>query len=271
MHFSSALLLLLGGYASAEVVKDGSTCTVTPLSATTKRGEIEDRQARVDDTPQILDAFKQCGTDGTINFMEGTYNIRQVMDTSNLHNVDINIYGKFLWSADNLQYWIQNTFPVTYAGLHTSWLLGGTNISLRGHGKALFDGNGQVWIDENKNGSNRQGRPINLTIWKASNVFVDGITWRQSQFWHTFVAHSQNVTMTNLDMNTTSNSQYSSVNTDGFDSWNSKDVYLRNWTVTCGDVSIIPVKSMRVRGKSESSTNKNTIGLYLCQGQQHKY
>ncbi|KAG4217668.1 hypothetical protein PC116_g33852, partial [Phytophthora cactorum] len=41
--------------------------------------------------------------------------------------------------------------------------------------------------------------------------------------------------MTNLDMNSTSNSQWSTVNTDGTDTWNSKDVFIKNWTVTCGD------------------------------------
>lgn len=54
---------------------------------------------------------------------------------------------------------------------------------------------------------------------------------------HTFVAHSENVTMTNLDMNSTSNSQWKTVNTDGTDTWNSKDVIISNWTVSCGDVS----------------------------------
>lgn len=43
--------------------------------------------------------------------------------------------------------------------------------------------------------------------------------------------------MTNLDMNSTSNSQWSTVNTDGVDTWNSKDIVISNWTVTCGDVS----------------------------------
>jgi hypothetical protein len=58
---------------------------------------------------------------------------------------------------------------------------------------------------------------------------------------HTFVAYSQNITMTNLDMNATSNSQYNTVNTDGFDSWNSKDIVIKNWVVTCGDVSPPPL------------------------------
>jgi polygalacturonase len=217
--FAAALQRTLG-----DVVKAGSTCTVTPSGST-------------DDTPQILSAFRQCAMDSSIIFKEGTYNIRQVMETTSFRNVSIDIYGKWVWSADNLQYWVANTLPVTYANLYTAWKFGGTNVSIRGHGKALFDGNGQVWIDENKNGSNRRGRPINFTIWRGTNIFVDGITWRQAQFWHTFVAYSQNVTMTNLDMNTTSNSQWSSVNTDGVDTWNSKDVFIRNWVVTSGDVS----------------------------------
>jgi galacturan 1,4-alpha-galacturonidase len=43
--------------------------------------------------------------------------------------------------------------------------------------------------------------------------------------------------MTNLDMNATSSSRWGTVNTDGFDSWNSQDIVLRNWVVTCGDVN----------------------------------
>jgi hypothetical protein len=42
--------------------------------------------------------------------------------------------------------------------------------------------------------------------------------------------------MTNLDMNATSTSQWNTVNTDGFDSWNSKDIVIKNWVVKCGDV-----------------------------------
>jgi hypothetical protein len=304
------VLLLLPTAPSAAIVKRGSTCTVTPLSATTKPrrsiGSVHpaardidfevtssdspepvapqwpasgryprpapsegsrprreplvpietlsqyfkdeeqlidrsllrrDAAATADDTPQILEAFQKCGKDGTIIFTEGTFNVRQVMNTTNLSNCDISIHGKFVWSADNIAYWLQSTYSVTYAGRSTAWLFGGENVSMRGYGKALFDGNGQVWIDQNRNNANQNGRPISLTVWKGTNIYIDGITWRQSQFWHTFIAHSQNVTMTNLDMNTTSKSQWKAVNTDGTDTWNSKDIVISNWTVTCGDVS----------------------------------
>ncbi len=135
------------------------------------------RQNRVDDTPQILSAFSQCGKDGVIILREGTYYIRQVMDTTNLSNVSIEIYGTLVWSSDNLSYWRQKSFSVTYAGRQTAWRIGGKDIAMRGFGKALFDGNGQAWIDLARGQGNLDGRPISLTVWQGTNVFIDGITW----------------------------------------------------------------------------------------------
>ncbi|KAI0166713.1 glycoside hydrolase family 28 protein [Hypoxylon sp. FL1284] len=221
-----SLLALAGGVLAALNVT-GSTCTVTPLETGSNGRE-------PDDTPQIVEAFRQCGQDGKVILAEGLFHIGQVMDLQNLNRVDVEIHGTLRWSAD-IQYWLRSSIGVEYAQLSTAWRVGGQDISFRGFGQALFDGQGQLWYDQNRGGSNQPGRPISLTFWHAKNVFVDGITWRQSQFWHTFVAYSQNVTMTNLDMNATSNSQWNTVNTDGTNTWNSKDVFIRNWTVTCGD------------------------------------
>ncbi len=69
---------------------------------------------------------------------------------------------------------------------------------------------------------------------------------------HTFIAHSQNITMTNMDMNATSNSQYKTVNTDGTDTWNSKDIVISNWTVTYGDVSKL-ITTFRILFPGDSS------------------
>lgn len=166
------LLLFLCRQTVATVTQNGTACTVTPLGTDTA----------ADDTPQILDAFKKCGQDGSITLLEGIYYIRQIMDTTTFRNVDISIYGTLVWSTD-VQYWLSHSISVVYAGRSTAWRVGGTNISMRGYGKALFDGNGQTWYDENKNAGNQNGRPISLTLWNAKNVLVDGITWRQSQFW----------------------------------------------------------------------------------------
>jgi polygalacturonase len=172
------------------------------------------------------------------------------MDVLDLQNCDISIKGKLTWN-DDIQYWLRNSISVTYAQRSTAWRLGGTNFSLRGHGKALFFGNGQKWYDQNRNNGNQAGRPIALTLWKAKHVFMDGFTFRQPQFWHTFIAYSENITMTNMDMNATSSTQWSTVNTDGTDTWNSKDITIKNWVVTCGDDCI------SIKGNSSNVYVKN--------------
>ncbi|KAF2648859.1 glycoside hydrolase family 28 protein [Lophiostoma macrostomum CBS 122681] len=231
------LLLLIAIPVFGAMNKTGSLCTVTPSGGK-------------DDSTFIMDAFKQCGKNGQIEITEGDYTIAKVMDYLNLENCDISIRGHLTWN-DDIQYWLKNSISVTYAQRSTAFRLGGTNVAIRGHGQALFFGNGQKWYDQNRNNGNQAGRPISFTLWKANSFFVDGITWRQPQFWHTFVAYSQNITMTNLDMNATSNSQWSTVNTDGFDSWNSKDITIKNWVVTCGDDCI------SIKGNSSNVYVKN--------------
>lgn len=167
-------LLALAHSASAALNVTGSTCTVTPLEAGTGK--------EPDDTPQILEAFKQCGNNGKVILSEGMFHIGQVMDLKDLSNVDVEIHGTLRWSSD-IQYWLRSSISVEYAQRSTAWRIGGQGISIRGFGKALFDGQGQLWYDENRSGSNQNGRPISLTLWHAKNVFIDGITWRQSQFW----------------------------------------------------------------------------------------
>ncbi|RXW21694.1 hypothetical protein EST38_g4163 [Candolleomyces aberdarensis] len=207
-----------------------TTCTLDPLSPT----QVPSGGRPPDDTPRILEVFRRCATNASIVLNEGFWYIGQVMDTLTFNNVEINMLGRFEWSTD-IQYWLRNSIAVTYAQRSTAWRLGGNNIRLLGHKKALFFGNGQTWYDQNQNQGNQNGRPISLTVWRANNVLIDGITWRQPQFWHTFVAYSENVTMSNLDMNATSATRWSTVNTDGTNIWNSRDVKISNWIVTSGD------------------------------------
>lgn len=74
---------------------------------------------------------------------------------------------------------------------------------------------------------------------------------------HTFIAHSQNITMTNLDMNATPNLQYKTVNTDGTDTWNSKDIVISNWTVTSPLAGLVADKVAR-RIESQSKPTAAT-------------
>lgn len=61
-----------------------ATCTVQPsLNGT-------------DDAPAILSAFKTCGKDGTVVFLNHTYTINSIMNTTGLSNCNIDIYGTLL-------------------------------------------------------------------------------------------------------------------------------------------------------------------------------
>lgn len=117
------LVGLIANLVDAAITQVGTACTITPLTGTNP-----------DDTPQILDAFKRCGQDGSVTFSEGTFHIGQVMDTLNFRNVEINILGTLIWSTD-IQYWLSHSLSVTYAGRSTAWRVGGTNITMRGYGK----------------------------------------------------------------------------------------------------------------------------------------
>jgi hypothetical protein len=49
-----------------------------------------------DDAPAILQAFDLCGKNGHIVFINETYYVNTVMNTTGLENVDIDLYGTLL-------------------------------------------------------------------------------------------------------------------------------------------------------------------------------
>ncbi|KAK7961311.1 hypothetical protein LTR80_006266 [Exophiala xenobiotica] len=248
-------LLSIVSSVTAYVVNNGSTCYVYPESST-HFGQ------PVDDTPSILQAFELCGTNGSVILTNNTFHVNQVMNTTALTNCDVELHGEMVWS-DNIPYWLGHSYSVVYANLSTAWFFGGENVTFRGFGRGRFNGNGdlpsQAWYDENRNNSNQPGRPIAFTILNAKNLWMDGVTWSQAQFWHSFISHSQNVTMSNIYMNSTSNNEWFTVNTDGTDTWNSRDVFFYNWTVQGGDDCIA------IKGNSTNIISKN-ITCYRTHG-----
>ncbi|KAF6234758.1 hypothetical protein HO173_006978 [Letharia columbiana] len=209
------------------VVNNGTSCYVFPES-------ISHSGQPVDDTPSILQAFDLCGINGSVILTNSTFYVDQVMNTTNLLNCDVSLLGEMIWST-NVPYWLSHSYDVVFQNLSTAWLFGGTNVTFKGYGQGRFNGQGQVWYDENRNNSNQPGRPIAITFYNSTNLFVDGLTWSQPQFWHSFISHSNNVTVTNVHMNATSDDGNITVNTDGTDTWNSRDIKLQNWTVQNGD------------------------------------
>ena len=99
-----------------------------------------------DDAPAILKAFADCKEDGHIVFENTTYYVRTVMNTTGLKNVDVEVKGTLLWSAD-VDYWLGHSLPVGFQNQSSAWYLGGDGVHFYGHGYGTLDGNGQVWYD----------------------------------------------------------------------------------------------------------------------------
>lgn len=165
MHIPTLLPLLpIVLAASPSVVVDGHTCTVVPLGG----GQ--------DDAPSILDAFRSCGSGGTV-VLDKYYVVNTVLVITGVRNVSIvlsGVGGSILQAPDpRLHSFLLSTIHPKYCVLVTQlllygvpervrsllrslvqtptlpsttfWFLSGDNIHLYGGG--TLDANGQVWWD----------------------------------------------------------------------------------------------------------------------------
>jgi len=115
--------------------EDGKTCIVQPgLNGS-------------DSAPAIVQAFRDCGHNdagsrGKVVFLNETYTVKTVMNTTGLRNVDIDHQGTLLWDT-NIPYWLNASLPVGYQNQSSAWLFGGEGVSWDGHGHGTLDGNGE--------------------------------------------------------------------------------------------------------------------------------
>ena len=220
------LPLTLVALAAGYVIQEDDTCTLYPES-------LRNDGQPIDDAPAIHQAFDLCGIDGSVIFSNNTFNINSVLNTTNLVNCDVSLRGELRFST-NISYWLSHSYSVVFQDQSTAWLFGGQNVTFRGEG-GWYNGQGQAWYTQNRNQSNQPGRPISITFYKSTNLLVDGLTIIQPQFWATFVSHSKNVSITNFVVNATSDDEWGTVNTDGYDSWNSDTLLVENAIITNGD------------------------------------
>ncbi|KAJ7240756.1 glycoside hydrolase family 28 protein [Mycena rebaudengoi] len=221
-----SLLLLATQALGGHVVQRQKTCTVYPSGNST------------DDSPAIVEAFDLCGQGGRIEFLNETYWIEKVMNTTGLNDAAIDLRGTLLWSAANISYWLNNSLPIGFQNQTSAWFLGGNNILFDGHGYGTFNGNGQIWYDFTKGVSNLAGRPHALTIWNTHNSTFTGIRFVQSQMWTMTISASSYVDMLDIFVSSTSNDSQSTINTDGADTLDSHHITFRRWEVHNGDDSI---------------------------------
>ncbi|KAH0283700.1 pectin lyase-like protein, partial [Aureobasidium sp. EXF-3399] len=193
----------------------------------------------------IRKAFKSCGRAkagqrNRIVFENTTYTIGSVLETTNLQNVDIELYGTLSWDNSNLDYWLKNSLVVGYQNQSTAWRLGGDSITFNGYGTGTFDGNGDAWYRFINGRSNYPGRPHQLTITDTTNSTFQGLNFLQSQMWTMTVIHSSDVLLQDIYVNNTSKTGAPTVNTDGCDTIYANNITFRRWVVDNGDDGISP-------------------------------
>lgn len=181
------LLDALPAPVQAHSDKTGKTCIVPPNPPGT------------DAAPAILHAFAECGHNhhnnnnnnneaamhhrGRVVFLNATYHIQTVMNTTGLRNVDVDLQGTLRWDNTDLAYWLAHSLPVGYQNQSSAWLLGGESVHWQGHGHGTLDGDGQVWYDFVNGTNNYPGRPHQLTIWGTEDSVFEGLRFVQSQMW----------------------------------------------------------------------------------------
>ncbi|KAJ3962639.1 hypothetical protein N0V92_000624 [Colletotrichum tropicale] len=195
-----------------------------------------------DDTPAILAAFDKCKTDGHIVFENVTYHIGQVMKTTDLNNVKIDIRGTLLWSK-NTTYWLENSLPIGYQNQTTAWVLGGKHLDVNGFGYGTFNGNGQTWYDLVKGESNYPSLMLYcLTEQKIPSSRVFGLSKLKCGTLQTYssaqtvtITRSERVLLQDIYVNNTSSNRNPARNTDGANTMFSDNIHFRRWTVKNGD------------------------------------
>ncbi|KAL4805763.1 pectin lyase fold/virulence factor [Aspergillus unguis] len=201
------------------------TCTVTPLG---------DKQ---NDVPNILHAFKECNNGGRIIFPENTtYWIAERLNP-HVHDVEIEWRGTWLFS-DNLSYWRNNSYPIEFQNHAAGFILSGSGITINGYGTGSINGNGDPWYTDEA-GVTQPGRPMPFVLWNVTNVGVSNFAVVQPQLWSINIMNGHNIHLENVTVSAISSQEPDgenwTQNTDGFDTADSTNITLRNFTYTGKD------------------------------------
>lgn len=197
----------LGPPAPAGPAHNGNTCTVY------SHGN------KIDDTPQILQAFKDCNNGGKVVFpnnqnywiatklnpviydvtveWKGTWTVRiHSRNTAEFDFICLLSIERWFWTdtdrnllqmSDDLDYWRNNSYPITFQNHHAGFVITGERISINGFGTGGILGNGNAWYNEEQKVT-RPGRPFPFLFWNVTDVTVQNCRQSHSitpfSVWH---------------------------------------------------------------------------------------
>ncbi|KAH8705626.1 putative extracellular exo-polygalacturonase [Talaromyces proteolyticus] len=244
MRFVSTLQLLLAATAFAAPRNDNTPSIsrnkaispkppFLPLPDTARRNKVcyvDSHGNGADDSKNILGALKRCNNGGRVVF-DKHYTIGTALDLQFLKHIDLDITGYIQFTNDT-NYWQTHAFKQVYQNATTFFQLGGEDVNVYGGG--TIDGNGQVWYDlyaENP----LVLRPILVGIIGLRGGAIGPLKLRYSPQWYHFVANSSDVLFDGLDISGYSNSHNTAKNTDGWDTYRSKNIVIQNSVINNGD------------------------------------
>ncbi|KAK3341909.1 exopolygalacturonase [Lasiosphaeria hispida] len=185
-----------------------------------------------DDAYSVLFALHECNDGGHVLFLRGeTYTIGSAMDLTFLKHIDIDIQGRIQFSNDT-EYWQANSFPFVFQNVTSFFKLGGEDVWIYGGG--TIDGNGQVWYDEYA-ANIYTLRPVLVGIDGLKDSVLSDLVLRHSPQYYHFIANASNVVFNNIDIAGASTSKHSAKNTDGWDTYRSRDVTIMNSVINNSD------------------------------------
>jgi galacturan 1,4-alpha-galacturonidase len=186
-----------------------------------------------DDSANFVQAVATCGTGGIIRMPDAKYTIGQPMDIT-LVNATLDVHGWMTWTPD-ISYWVLHNIPLGFQNLGLAWVIRGSNFIIDGNGLGGIDGNGQVWYEWAAGVSNKPGRPMSMAIVNATDVTIRNWSIVQPQFWASIVIESENVLFDNFYVNATAHGKGTIQNTDGSDTYRSRNVTYQNMIYQGGD------------------------------------
>ncbi|KAG2217895.1 hypothetical protein INT45_008071 [Circinella minor] len=173
-----------------------------------------------DDTPQLAEALKNCGTSGTVTIPSGNYQLLTPLEVEGLDNVIINLIGNLA---------LPKSMADQKAAGTKNWIwLEGKGVTLQGKANGKGEGghilgNGQEWYDSKELDDRFALLGITLEDSVISNIKFDEPC---NNFFN--VRNCANVNFTNLTLTAESASDNPPKNTDGFDLHDSTKLYFSN-------------------------------------------
>jgi len=192
---------------------------------------------QTDDTPNILNAFSECNNGGKVVFPED----QNYWIGTKLNPIisDVTVDWKGIWTfSDDLDYWRNNSYPITFQNHHAGFIITGDRIHINGYGTGGIYGNGNAWYNVEM-ADTQPGRPMPFVFWNVSDVFIEHFYVKDPQLWSLNIMNGTNMWFDDIYNNATAvNAPFGTnwvQNTDGFDTMDVYNIVLTNMVYQGGD------------------------------------